>query len=93
MSVDLPAPFSPSSVCTSPRRRSKSILSLARTPGNCFVMPRSSRRGVSSTDGGPVGRLHGHPTGVCVYFTTASRVAGGSISPVFSFSFAAATAS
>src|ERR687885_473118 len=43
ISVDLPAPFSPSSACTSPRRRSKSMWSLARTPGNCFVIPRSSR--------------------------------------------------
>ena len=29
MSVDLPAPFSPSRACTSPRRRSKSTLSFA----------------------------------------------------------------
>src|SRR5438093_12401743 len=43
ISVDLPAPFSPSRACTSPRRRSKSTSSLASTPGNRFVMPRSSR--------------------------------------------------
>src|SRR5256885_6018426 len=49
ISVDLPAPFSPSSACTSPRRRSKSMWSLASTPGNCFVIPRSSRAGASST--------------------------------------------
>src|SRR5438477_3809935 len=49
ISVDLPAPFSPSSACTSPRRRSKSMWSLASTPGNCFVIPRSSRTGASST--------------------------------------------
>src|SRR5262245_59867159 len=41
--VDLPAPFSPSSACTSPRARSKLTSSLARTPGNCFTMPRISR--------------------------------------------------
>src|SRR5215213_9454708 len=49
ISVDLPAPFSPSSAWTSPRRRSKSMWSLASTPGNCFVIPRSSRTGISST--------------------------------------------
>src|SRR5437870_2587533 len=49
ISVDLPAPFSPSSACTSPRRRSKSMWSLASTPGNRFVIPRSSRTGASST--------------------------------------------
>src|SRR6266550_3002429 len=46
--VDLPAPFSPSKACTSPRRRSKSTWSLASTPGNSFVIPRSSRTGGSS---------------------------------------------
>src|SRR5215813_7948441 len=50
ISVDFPAPFSPSSACTSPRRKSKSMWSLASTPGNCFVIPRSSRTaGASST--------------------------------------------
>src|SRR6478672_9285289 len=44
--VDLPAPFSPSSACTSPSSSSKSTWSLASTPGNCFVIPRSSRTGV-----------------------------------------------
>jgi hypothetical protein len=33
ISVVLPAPFSPSSAWTSPRRRSKSIASLATVPG------------------------------------------------------------
>src|SRR6478752_1820221 len=46
ISVDLPAPFSPSSACTSPSSSSKSTWSLASTPGNCFVIPRSSRTGV-----------------------------------------------
>src|SRR3954462_7273752 len=49
ISVDLPAPFSPSKACTSPRRRSKSMWSLASTPGNCFVIPRSSSTGAAST--------------------------------------------
>src|SRR5262245_26818354 len=43
ISVDLPAPFSPRRACTSPGRRSRSMWSLARTPGNCLVIPRSSR--------------------------------------------------
>src|SRR6266498_1865320 len=47
ISVDLPAPFSPSNACTSPLRRSKSTWSFASTPGNRFVIPRSSRTGVS----------------------------------------------
>src|SRR5947208_13336568 len=41
-SVDLPAPFSPSSACTSPSAASKSTWSFATTPGNRFVIPRSS---------------------------------------------------
>src|SRR3954453_10938123 len=38
----LPAPFSPSSACTSPAPASKSTPSFATTPGNRFVMPRSA---------------------------------------------------
>src|SRR4051812_16869022 len=41
-SVDLPAPFSPSSACTSPSAASKCTPSFATTPGNRFVMSRSS---------------------------------------------------
>src|ERR1044072_360666 len=47
--VDLPAPLSPTSAITSPRRTSKSTSSSACTEPNVFVMPRSSRRGVSVT--------------------------------------------
>src|SRR5918999_821046 len=47
MSVDFPAPFSPSRACTSPRRRSKSTWSFATTPGKRFVIPSSSRSGAS----------------------------------------------
>src|SRR6266571_2233872 len=54
MSVDFPAPFSPSSACTSPRRRSKSTSSLATTPGNRFVIPFSSRSGASFMPAGIV---------------------------------------
>src|SRR3954469_14963454 len=41
-SVDLPAPFSPRSACTSPSDASKSTSSFATTPGNRLVIPRSS---------------------------------------------------
>src|ERR1700761_5884249 len=45
ISVDLPAPFSPSSACTSPAITSKSTRSLATTEPNFFVIPLSSRAG------------------------------------------------
>src|SRR5437868_15346848 len=54
--VDLPAPFSPSRACTSPRASSKSTPSFATTPGNRFVIALSSRRGGSAMGmarGGP----------------------------------------
>src|SRR5215211_2460069 len=51
MSVDLPAPFSPSSACTSPRRRSKSTRSFATTAPNRLVTPLSSRAGGVSLRG------------------------------------------
>src|SRR4029450_12845784 len=38
-SVLLPAPFSPSSACTSPAAASKSTRSFASTPGKRFVIP------------------------------------------------------
>src|SRR4051812_8205227 len=44
--VDLPAPFSPSSTCTSPATNSKSTPSSAITPGNVFRIPRSASTGV-----------------------------------------------
>src|SRR5919109_3928187 len=44
-SVVLPAPFSPSSACTSPAAASKSTCSFATTAENRFVMPRSSTEG------------------------------------------------
>src|SRR5579862_232016 len=42
MSVDLPAPFSPSSAWTSPLRSSRLTLSLATSVPKRLVMPRSS---------------------------------------------------
>src|SRR5512132_2138585 len=53
MSVLLPAAFSPSSVCTSPTRTSKSIRSLATTPGKRFVMPRISTIGAAPAESRP----------------------------------------
>src|SRR5437660_1758378 len=47
-SVDLPAPFSPSSACTSPTAASKSTRSFATTPGKRFVIPRIA----TAEDGG-----------------------------------------
>src|SRR6266516_6752760 len=48
ISVDLPAPLSPTSAITSPRRTSRSTSLRASTDPKVFVMPRSSRTGVSS---------------------------------------------
>src|SRR4051794_23008116 len=53
MSVDLPAPFSPTSACTSPRRTARLTSEFATTPGNRFVMPRSSMTGGSPARAGP----------------------------------------
>src|SRR2546423_665125 len=55
MSVDLPAPFSPSSAWTSPRRTSNETSSFATTPGNSLRMPRISRT-TSSTMRSVIGR-------------------------------------
>src|SRR6185436_16495281 len=47
MSVDLPAPFSPSRACTSPWRRSKSTRSFATSAPKRLVTPSSSRARVA----------------------------------------------
>jgi hypothetical protein len=54
ISVDLPAPFSPSRQWTSPRRSVRSIASLASTPGKRLVTPRASRTtsATSASSGG-----------------------------------------
>src|SRR6476469_800865 len=44
-SVLLPAPFSPSSACTSPAAASKSTASFASTPGKRFVIARIETAG------------------------------------------------
>ena len=43
--VDLPAPFSPTSACTSPRLTSNETPSSARTPGNTFTIPLITSNG------------------------------------------------
>src|SRR5262245_8743759 len=45
MSVDLPAPFSPTRACTSPARRSNETPFSARTPANDFAISEVWRRG------------------------------------------------
>src|SRR5262245_22710456 len=45
MSVDLPAPFSPTTASTSPESRRNDTPSSASTPGNCLRMPRTSSSG------------------------------------------------
>src|SRR5664279_736354 len=57
ISVDLPAPFSPTRACTVPRRTVMLMSELATTPGNRLVIPRSS------TAGGPVASVLGTPSG------------------------------
>src|SRR3954451_24756597 len=47
ISVDLPAPLSPTSAITSPSRTSKSTSESACTEPKCFETPRSSSVGVS----------------------------------------------
>src|SRR5215218_2298852 len=56
-SVLLPAPFSPSSACTSPAAASKSTPSFATTPGNDFEIPRietAGERGCSPAADNPL---------------------------------------
>src|SRR5437588_4957570 len=57
ISVDLPAPFSPNRQWISPPRTVRSMLSLARTFGNAFVMPRSSTSGETEGCGWLTGPL------------------------------------
>jgi hypothetical protein len=47
ISVDLPAPFSPTSASTSPRRSSMCMSCSARTPGKLFPTPFAWRSNVS----------------------------------------------
>src|ERR1044072_619664 len=49
VSVDLPAPLSPTSAVTSPRWRSRSTSDRACTPPKCLLSPRPDRIGSSAT--------------------------------------------
>ena len=51
MSVDLPAPFSPTRAWTSPARRSKRQSRRACTPGKSLLMPSISTSGAVTTSG------------------------------------------
>src|SRR5688500_6600168 len=55
MSVDLPAPFSPSRQRTSPGIARRLIRSLATTPGKVFVISMSSTAGAAPRAAEPVG--------------------------------------
>ena len=51
MSVDLPAPFSPTTAWTSPASTRRETSRLATTPGKRFVMPVSSTTGTTAGSG------------------------------------------
>src|SRR5450830_140275 len=67
MSVDFPAPFSPTRQCTSPGRRSKLTSSSATVPSNRFVRPTALRRSgaFGATAGGTVTGLSMFVEGPC----------------------------
>src|SRR5262245_52825283 len=80
ISVDLPAPFSPSTAWISPGRTVRSMPSLATTDGYTLRMPRSSSRGrFPSVPAAAAGVLTDSPTAIvsrCSYPTGArSRAA------------------
>src|SRR6266542_1822263 len=50
MNVDLPAPFSPTSACTSPACRSNDTRFSARSPAKDLLMLRASRRSVTGRE-------------------------------------------
>src|SRR5215831_9778900 len=58
-SVLLPAPFSPSSACTSPTAASKSTSSFASTPGKRFVIPRMATAGEAPGSPAPLAAWSG----------------------------------
>ena len=73
ISVDLPAPFSPISACTSPARSSKDTPVSARTAPKRLVMPVSLRSGVDMALPSALARRH------CVLMP-AGTVPAGSLS-------------
>src|SRR5215471_6620269 len=77
-SVLLPAPFSPSSACTSPAAASKSTASFASTPGKCFVIPRIETAG--ETPGWPAPLAVDPVSGACCPNALARRLDVGDVS-------------
>src|SRR5581483_4951533 len=65
-SVLFPAPFSPSSACTSPAAASKSTASFARTPGKRFVIDRIATAA-------PCGAAVAGPASAVMRFTSRRR--------------------
>src|SRR4029453_1381633 len=56
MRVELPAPFSPTSACTSPSPSVNETSSRARTPGNCLLTPATSSNDTIPSEVGPLAR-------------------------------------
>src|SRR3954447_15906001 len=81
ISVDLPAPFSPTIACTWPRRTASRMSRLATTPGKRLVMPRSSTANASPprapTSGAPSSAERPPPLGPAPGPAEASVVAIG----------------
>src|SRR6478609_7567415 len=71
-SVLFPAPFSPSSACTSPGAASKSTASFASTPGKRFVIPRIETAG--EAPGSPAPLSSGTGFGACCPTRLARRL-------------------
>src|SRR5438876_11795922 len=63
ISVDLPAPFSPTSAWTSPAASAKETPFSARTPANDFEREAASRRGNGTDDTGRRVEISGGPEG------------------------------
>ena len=87
ISVDLPAPFSPSRQCTSPARIARLMSSFATTPGNALVMPISSTAGASAPAVEPASCCRSVVTSPIGYFISAvtdflSGVSGTLIEPL-----------
>ena len=61
MSVDLPAPFSPTIAWIEPGATERSMPSFATTPGNRLTMPFSSIAARTGRAGGAVRRCGGAP--------------------------------
>ena len=77
-SVDLPAPFSPTSACTSPTFTSNETPSSARTPGNVFTIPVMRSNGAGCAAAVTLVYL---PASALVYVPTATAIFAGGVLP------------